>query len=87
METGTDYSQWKQRREFSRQLEALASSTMTSDAFSLIMYTAQAMNDPGMRGNTDASTTRRLRVPCTLKRESTTAVGSLSGPNLLVPQA
>src|SRR5206468_6648090 len=67
--------------------QALASSMITSDAFSLIMYTAHAMKDPGIRGNTEASTTRRLRAPCTLNRESTTVVGSPAGPILLVPHA
>src|SRR5207244_2123002 len=40
---------------------------ITSAAFSAIMYTALTMKNPGIRGNTDASTTRSPCVPCTLK--------------------
>ena len=36
-----------------------------SAAFSPTMYTALAMKRPGMRGNTEASTTRRPVVPWT----------------------
>src|SRR5262245_52206460 len=36
-----------------------ASARITSAAFSAITYTAHAMKKPGMRGNADASTTRR----------------------------
>ena len=42
-----------------------ASSRMTSLAFSPIIYTAETIKRPGMRGNTLASTTRRLLVPRT----------------------
>jgi hypothetical protein len=52
----------------------------TSLAFSLIMQTAEARNVPGMRGNTDASTTRRPETPRTRKSPSSTALGSWSGP-------
>ena len=40
-----------------------ASAAITAAAFSPIMYTALTMNSPGTRGNTGASTTRRLSVP------------------------
>jgi hypothetical protein len=43
------------------------SSRITSAAFSPIMYTALTIKKPGMRGNTEASTTRSPLVPCTLK--------------------
>jgi hypothetical protein len=36
------------------------------------MYTALTMNNPGIRGNTDASAMRRPSTPCTLSLESTT---------------
>src|SRR5882757_1679492 len=44
-----------------------ALSRMHSAAFSPIMYTAHAMKKPGMRGKTEASTTRKPVVPCTRK--------------------
>src|SRR6266566_5004466 len=46
---------------------AFASSMITSLAFSLIMYTADAIKNPGIFGNTEASTTLRPRVPWTRK--------------------
>jgi hypothetical protein len=39
------------------------SARITSAAFSAIMYTALTMKNPGMRGNTEASTTRNPVVP------------------------
>ena len=39
-----------------------------SAAFSATMYTALAMKKPGMRGNTEASTTRNPLVPWTSRR-------------------
>ena len=60
---------------------------ITSPAFSLTMYTADAIKNPGIFGKTEASTTLRLRVPCTLKRLSITALGSLAGPILHVQEA
>ena len=40
---------------------------ITSAAFSATMYTALTIKNPGMRGNTEASTTRNPSVPCTRK--------------------
>ena len=60
---------------------------ITSLAFSLTMYTADAIKNPGIFGNTEASTTLRLRVPWTRKRLSITALGSLAGPILHVQDA
>ena len=40
---------------------------MASAAFSPIMYTALAMKKPGMRGKTEASTTRSPSTPWTRK--------------------
>src|SRR5579875_2790810 len=60
----------------------LRSSRMTSLAFSPTMYTAVTMKNPGIRGKTDASTTRSPFVPSTRKRLSRTAVGSLGSPIL-----
>ena len=39
-----------------------ASARITSAAFSPMRYTAHTMKKPGMRGNTDASTTLRFLV-------------------------
>ena len=50
---------------------------MTSAAFSPIMKIALAMNSPGILGNTEASTTRRPSVPCTLKSLDKTPPRSL----------
>src|SRR5262250_2966975 len=63
-----------------------ASASMTSAAFSPIMYTALAMKNPGMRGNTEASTTRRPSVPWTQKFESSTPLRS-RGPMAQVQEA
>src|SRR5262249_49892891 len=64
-----------------------ASARITSLAFSLTMYTGVTIKKPGMRGNTEASTTRRPRAPRTRKSPSSTAPGSPSLPILQVPQA
>lgn len=56
------------------------SSRTTSDAFSFTMKMGTTIKNPGMRGKTDASTTRRLLTPRTRKRESRAALGSLSRP-------
>src|SRR4030095_7095452 len=52
---------------------------ITSAAFSPIIYTALTMKNPGIRGKTEASTTRSARVPCTRKSEDNTPPLSL-GP-------
>ncbi len=44
-------------------VDAPMSARIASAAFSPIMYTAQTRKKPGMRGKTEASTTRRPRVP------------------------
>ena len=49
-----------------------AAPRITSAAFSATMYTAPTMKKPGMRGNTEASTTRSPCVPCTRKSLSST---------------
>ncbi len=58
------------------------SARMVSDAFSDTIHTAAAMKKPGMRGNTDASTTRSPSTPRTRNRPSRTAIGSSSAPIL-----
>lgn len=59
---------------------ALAAFMITSAAFSAMMKIGAWMNVPGIRGNTDASTTRRPFTPLTSKFEFRTAIGSLSAP-------
>ena len=51
---------------------------ITSAAFSPIMKIALAMNRPGILGKTDASTTRRPSVLCTLKSLDSTPPRSLA---------
>src|SRR5215467_5208084 len=54
-----------------------ASARMASAAFSPTMYTALAMKKPGMRGNTEASTTRS---PAVLSRTDGAGAGGMVSP-------
>ena len=53
---------------------------MSSEAFSLNIYTDVTMKKPGILGKTEASTIRSPSVPRTRKRLSTTAIVSSGGP-------
>ena len=67
--------------------ELLAAANITSAAFSPTMYTELTMKNPGILGNTEASTTLRPVVPRTLKSPSRTANGSPSLPIAQVHEA
>src|SRR5215469_3933913 len=77
-----------EEQPLSRAYEArVQPAAIQSTTRSPIMITvAWAPPDLGMRGITDASATHNFSTPLTLQYWSTTAIGSVSGPILQVPE-